>query len=133
MSLEAGLEPSILVVDDNPADVRLIREALAERRIHVAEDAFAALDFLGATTPGLVLLDLSLPRMNGHELLSEIRAQPRLAEVPVVIFSSSDSLDDIRRAYDGSANCYVTKPAGLDHFLETIRRIDRFWLRTRYN
>lgn len=131
MSPEASREPSILVVDDNPADVRLIREAIAERRIHVAEDARAALAHLETSTPDLVLLDLSLPQMNGHELLSEIRAQSRFAAVPVVVFSSSDSREDIRRAYEGSANCYVTKPSSLDRFLDTVRRIDRFWLRTR--
>lgn len=131
MSLDVSSEPSILVVDDNPADVRLIREAVAERKIHIAEDAWAALAFLRTHIPHLVLLDISLPQMNGHELLSEIRAQARLEQVPIVVFSSSDSPEDIRRAYSGSANCYVTKPADLDQFLDTVRRIDRFWLATR--
>ena len=123
--------PGILVVDDNPADVRLVREALSHRRVHAAEDAASALGFLAGATPGLILLDLSLPRMNGHELLARIRAEAKLSSTPVVIFSSSDSPEDIERAYAGLANGYVTKPSSLDGFLDTVRRIDRFWLSAR--
>lgn len=120
--------PGILVVDDNPADARLIQEALHPRPIHVAADGPSALAFMEASCPGLVLLDLSLPGMCGHEVLSAIRSSLRWAMVPVVIFSSSDSPDDIEKAYSGAANGYVTKPSGLDEFFETVRRIHRFWL-----
>lgn len=131
MSPDGTLPPSILVVDDNPADARLIREALAGRSIHVAEDAWAALTFLTSHYPALVLLDLHLPGMSGHELLLAIRAREHLARVPVVVFSSSDSAGDAELAYTASANCYVTKPAGLDQFLDTVRRIDHFWVSAR--
>lgn len=131
MSPDGAASASILVVDDNPADARLIREALTGRSIHVAEDAQEALAFLASHYPSLVFLDLHLPGMSGHELLSAIRTHERLAAIPVVVFSSSDSTDDVTRAYSASANCYVTKPAGLDQFLDTVQRIDRFWMPAR--
>lgn len=131
MSLEPRHEAAILVVDDNPADARLIREALDGKPIHVAEDGYQALDFLARIVPRLVLLDLSLPMMTGHEVLREIRSRRQLAAVPVVVFSSSDSQEDMERAYAFQANCYVTKPAGLDQFLDTVRRIHQFWLEPR--
>jgi two-component system response regulator len=133
MPLDAGTGHPILVIDDNPADVRLIREALESgappaHAIHVAEDGAAAIEILGTLHPALILLDLRLPGMNGYEILAQIRSQHRLAAVPVVVFSSSDSQEDILCAYSASANCYVTKPAGLDCFLDTVRRIRSFWL-----
>lgn len=124
----------VLVVEDNPADVRLIREALAEANpaatVHPAADAEEALRYLAANPADLVVLDLSLPLADGHELLERIRSDQRLRPLPVVVFSSSDSPADIRRAYAAHANCYVTKPGQLDQFLDAVRRIEEFWLRT---
>jgi CheY-like chemotaxis protein len=124
----------VLVVEDNPADLRLIREALAEANpaadILAAADADQAVALLESGAADLVLLDLNLPRADGHELLATLRSDPRWAPLPVVVFSSSDSPADIRRAYQGMANCYVTKPGQLDQFLDAVGRIERFWLRT---
>ncbi len=125
---------SVLVVEDNPADSRLIREALAEANpsavVHGAADADEALRFLEENPADLVVLDLNLPRADGHELLERIRGDARLRPLPVVVFSSSDSPADIQRAYAARANCYVTKPGQLDQFFEAVRRIEQFWLRT---
>jgi CheY-like chemotaxis protein len=126
----------ILLVEDNPADVRLIREALnhggAPKILRVAEDGVEALEMLAAAgpVPDLIVLDLSLPRMNGHELLAHIRAGPRTRLIPVVIFSSSASEEDISMAYGQFANCYVSKPGDLDRFFEVLHRIESFWFDT---
>ncbi|MBM3812352.1 MAG: response regulator [Acidimicrobiia bacterium] len=131
----------ILVVEDNPADVRLIKEAFREggpaKMLHVVEDGVEAMEFLrgegshqGAPKPDLVLLDLNLPRKNGCELLREMRHDELLCMIPTVMFSSSSAQDDIQRAYRAHVNCFVTKPDNLDEFLETIGRIEEFWLET---
>ncbi len=124
---------NILMVDDNPGDIRLVREAFGAGprvAIHEAEDAAHAIEFLENNDCDLVLLDLSLPRTSGHELLADIRSREPLRALPVVVFSTSDSSDDIERAYAAHANCYVTKPGELDRFLETFRRIEQFWFET---
>ena len=126
---------SILLVEDNPGDVRLVRETLSEGglacRLEVASDGVEALEILrrerDAELPDLILLDLNLPRMNGFELLRVVKEDSRWRSIPVIVLSSSDSEDDVRRAYDLQANCYVTKPldsAGLGPVLEII---ERFW------
>lgn len=124
----------ILVVDDNPADVRLIREVLtqhhAAHRLHTALDGAAALRFLCSERADLVLLDLNLPGIGGHDLLSLIRALPRAGTVPVVVFSSSDAPEDIERAYQNRANSYLTKLGQLDAFFESVRKVCEFWLET---
>ena len=131
----------ILLVEDNPGDVRLAREALKEgkvsKHIHVAEDGVEALTFLrnslkngGEQGPDLVLLDLNLPGKNGHEVLAAIRADEQLRQTPVIVFTSSAAEPDIHRAYELHANCYVTKPTGFAELIDTIKRIESFWLTT---
>ena len=136
-----GRPVEILLVEDNPADVHLTVEALRDARVHnnlhVASDGEEALAFLRrrngygeAPRPDLVLLDLNLPRKSGREVLVEIKADPDLRRIPVIILSTSASDDDVASAYDLAANCYVTKPVDLDEFLHVVRAIDSFWLST---
>jgi two-component system, chemotaxis family, response regulator Rcp1 len=129
----------ILLVEDNPGDVRLIQEALREGKVwnnpHVVGDGEAALEFLfrkGAFTaaprPDLVLLDLNLPKKDGREVLATVKAHPDLRRIPVVVLTSSKEEQDILRAYNLAANCYVTKPVEFDEFMKVIRMIEEFWL-----
>ena len=129
----------ILMVEDNPADARLMREALGygliASRLHVVGDGEAGISFLRregpyASAPGtdLVLLDLNLPRKDGRELLEEIKSDAVLRRIPVVVLTSSNAEQDIARAYDLHANCYIRKPLGLDPFLGVGRAIESFWL-----
>ncbi|MDA0578609.1 MAG: response regulator [Verrucomicrobia bacterium] len=129
----------ILLVEDNPGDVQLTREALRENKIanelHVAKDGEEALRFLHrqpphatAPRPDLILLDLNLPRKDGREVLADIKADPGLRRIPVVILTTSKAESDILRSYDLHVNCYVTKPLNLDRFLEVIHAIESFWL-----
>ncbi len=128
----------ILLVDDNIGDVVLTKEALKgadfTNRVSIARDGFEALDclrktgkFANAPTPDLILLDINMPRKNGCEVLEEIRRDERLKLIPVVILTSSEAEDDIRRAYELGANCYVTKPADLDEMVKIVQAIDFFW------
>ena len=129
----------ILLVEDNAADVRLTREALREGKIqntlHVVHDGVEALAFLRrqgahieAPRPDLILLDLNLPRKDGREVLAEIKDDPLLRRIPVVILTTSQSEADVLRTYDLHANCYVTKPVDLEQFFEVIRSVETFWL-----
>lgn len=134
---EASRRPfEVLLVEDNPGDVRLITEALrmghARKEIRVVQDGVQALEYLAAAEhlPDLLVLDLALPRKNGHEVLAEVRGNRSFDVVPIVVFSSSSSHDDIEAAYRNKANCYVTKPHDLDRFLEVVQRIETFWLDT---
>jgi CheY-like chemotaxis protein len=128
----------VLLVEDNPGDVRLTREALKEGKVnnnlHVAPDGVEALAFLrregphaGAVQPDLILLDLNLPRKGGREVLEEIKSDPALRHIPVVILTSSQAEQDIARAYDLHANCYISKPVDLDQFINVVRSIEDFW------
>jgi CheY-like chemotaxis protein len=128
----------ILLVEDNPGDVRLTREALKEGKVrnnlYVAADGVKALEFLrregehaDAVRPDLILLDLNLPRKDGREVLGEIKADPSLRHIPVVILTSSEAEQDIARAYDLHANCYVSKPVDLDQFIHVVKSIEDFW------
>jgi chemotaxis family two-component system response regulator Rcp1 len=128
----------ILLVEDNPGDVRLTREALKEGKVrnnlHVAPDGVEALRFLRregeyaqAVRPDLILLDLNLPKKDGREVLEEIKADPALKSIPVVILTSSSAEQDILRSYRLHANCYVTKPVDLDEFITVVRSIENFW------
>ena len=128
----------LLLVEDNPGDVRLTREALRESklniRLHHVPDGVEAMRFLrrerpheAAPLPDLVLLDLNLPRKDGREVLAEIKADEALRQVPVVILTSSEAEQDIARAYELHANCYVTKPVDLDQFITIVRSIEHFW------
>ncbi len=129
----------ILLVEDSPGDVQLTIEALRDAEVHnhlhVTTDGEEALRFLrreppyaDAPRPDLVLLDLNLPKKSGREVLAEVKADPVLRRIPVVVLSTSESREDVLAAYDLSANCYVTKPVDLDQFLDVIRAIDSFWL-----
>ena len=129
----------ILLVEDNPGDVDLTLEALHESKVHthlsVVRDGDEALAFLrqqgahaAAPRPDLILLDLNLPKKDGRAVLSEVKADPALASIPVVVLTSSEAERDIAHAYALHANCFVTKPIGLDQFIEIVRSIEQFWL-----
>jgi CheY-like chemotaxis protein len=129
----------ILLVEDSPEDVLLTREALKDAKVanelHVAEDGEQAMAFLRregqyreAPRPDLVLLDLNLPRKHGREVLSEIKEDPSLRRVPVVILTTSASDEDILTAYDRHVNAYVRKPVDLDRLVEVVLSIEHFWL-----
>ena len=129
----------ILLVEDSPGDVRLTREAFKDAKVHinlnVASDGAEAMDFLNregkhsdVPRPDLILLDLNLPKKDGREVLDEIKQSPVLKSIPVVILTTSASDEDILRSYRLHANCYITKPVGLDGFLEVVKSIDTFWL-----
>lgn len=129
----------ILLVEDNPGDVRLTQEALKENKIrnnlHVAKDGVEAMKFLrkmnghsGSPRPDLILLDLNLPKKDGREVLTEIKTDEKLRSIPVVILTTSDAEDDVAKAYQMYANCYVRKPIDLNRFIEVVRIIENFWL-----
>jgi len=129
----------ILLAEDSESDAMLTREALREgkvlNRLHVVYDGVEAMQFLrreppfeDAPTPDLVLLDIHMPRKDGVEVLREVKADPRLKRIPVVVLTTSDDPEEVQRAYDIHANCYITKPVDLDQFLHVIRQIESFWL-----
>jgi two-component system, chemotaxis family, response regulator Rcp1 len=129
----------ILLVEDSPGDVRLTREAFKDAKVHinlhVASDGSKAMAFLkregeyaNVPRPDLVLLDLNLPKKDGREVLEEIKESPTLKSIPVVILTTSSSEADILRSYRLHANCYITKPVGLEGFLTVVKSIDNFWL-----
>lgn len=124
----------ILLVDDSEFDCRLTLEALKDAKlrntIHVVNDGEAALEYLrraGARRPDLILLDLNLPGLDGREVLEEIKADPDLKHIPVVILTTSRAEADILRSYQSHANCYVTKPVDLEQFSKVVRSIETFW------
>jgi two-component system, chemotaxis family, response regulator Rcp1 len=128
----------ILLVEDNPADVRLIREALKESKIlnnlSVVEDGVEAMDFLkkkgkyaSSVRPDLILLDLNLPRKNGREVLAEVKSDEKLKRIPVVIMTVSDDEKDILISYNSHANCYIKKPLDFDQFNQVVQAIENFW------
>lgn len=129
----------ILLVEDNPGDVRLTQEAFKGAKIlnhlYVVNDGVDALDFLyrrgkhtQAQRPDLILLDLNLPRKNGREVLAEIKADETLKRIPVVILTTSRAEEDILKAYNLHANCYITKPVDFVQFTNVINTIESFWL-----
>ncbi|HEY5548316.1 MAG TPA: response regulator [Coriobacteriia bacterium] len=129
----------ILLVEDNPGDVRLTQEVLKEGRIanilNVVMDGVEALrylrregDYANVPDTDLILLDLNLPKMDGREVLAVIKADPVLARIPVVVLTTSGAEADILSAYSLHANCYITKPVSLDRFVEVVRSIEDFWL-----
>jgi chemotaxis family two-component system response regulator Rcp1 len=135
--LSAAVE--ILLVEDNPGDIRLIVEVLKDGKINnnlsVVEDGEQALAYLlregiyqDAIAPDIILLDLNLPKINGTEVLAEIKRHPLLKHIPVIILTTSEAEQDILRAYDLHANCYITKPVNLEQFLTVVRSIEQFWL-----
>lgn len=129
----------ILLVEDNPADVELTMEALQDGKllnhISVAQDGMEAMAFLkreapfgNAPRPDLILLDLNLPRKNGFEVLEEVKSDPKLMQIPVVVLTTSNADRDVVKSYDLKANCYVCKPVELDEFLSFVRSTQEFWL-----
>ena len=129
----------ILLVEDNPGDARLTLEAFKEAKVinnlTVVNDGAEALAYLrrqgayaDAVVPDLVLLDLNLPKVDGRQVLAEIKADESLKRIPVVVLTTSASQDDISLAYGSHANCYITKPVDLDQFLLVVQSIESFWL-----
>jgi CheY-like chemotaxis protein len=136
---ENGRPAEVLLVEDNPGDVRLTREVLRERkisnRLSVASDGVEAIAFLrrqaayaDAPRPDLILLDLNLPKKDGRQVLAEIKADERLRHIPVVILTTSKAEEDILKSYELHANCYITKPVDFDQFVGVVRSIEDFWL-----
>ncbi len=133
------MEPiDILLVEDNPGDIRLTQEALKEskmrNRLNIVYDGVEAMDFLrrkapyeNAPRPDIILLDLNLPRKDGRAVLEEIKADADLRRIPVVILTTSDDEHDILRSYDLHANCYITKPLDLNQFAAIVKTIENFW------
>ncbi len=130
----------ILLVEDSPSDVRLIREALKETplpvQIIVARDGVEATDYLHQSEiglvnrPDLILLDLNLPRKNGREVLAETKGSPNLKQIPVLVMTSSRSDEDVSQVYNLNANCFITKPSNLSEYVSVIRAIEDFWFLT---
>ena len=131
----------ILLIEDNPGDVRLLEEAFrelqADIRIQVARDGAEGLDALFdgrnksvEPQPDIILLDLNLPKVSGHEVLSRIKADPNTCRIPVIILTSSRADADIRRAYDSHANAYLRKPSTLDGLISAAQQIKNFWMET---
>jgi CheY-like chemotaxis protein len=129
----------VLLVEDSPGDVRLTREAFKDAKVHinfhVAPDGTEAMAFLcregkyaNAPRPDLILLDLNLPKKDGREVLAEIKENPALKSIPVVVLTTSAFEADILRSYQCHANCYITKPVAFDGFLKVVNSIDNFWL-----
>ena len=138
MSIHNG-SIKVLLVEDNPGDVRLTKEALKEgkmlNRVTVVGDGVEALSFLrrqgkyaDAGQPDLILLDLNLPKKDGRQVLAEIKADPGLKRIPVVVLTTSSAEEDILKTYDLHANCYVTKPVDLEQFMRVVKSIEDFWV-----
>jgi CheY-like chemotaxis protein len=136
----ADTEIQILLVEDNPGDVRLTVEALrgtkVAKELNVVGDGEAAIDYLrqrgvysDATRPDLVLLDLNLPRLDGRGVLADIKSDPVLATIPILVLTSSAADEDIARSYELHANCYISKPVDFTEFLAAVRSIEGFWLK----
>jgi two-component system, chemotaxis family, response regulator Rcp1 len=139
MNRPGAMPIEILLVEDNPADVRLTIEALKEakvaNRLSVVKDGVGAMEFLqqkgsyaDAPRPDLILLDLNLPRKDGREVLAEIKADPSHKRIPVVVLTTSHAEEDILKAYDLHANCYITKPVDFEQFMKVVQSIENFWL-----
>ncbi|HWT83277.1 MAG TPA: response regulator [Candidatus Methylomirabilis sp.] len=134
-----GTPVEILLVEDNPGDTLLTREAFKECKLqnamHHVDDGVEAMAFLrregpyaDRPRPDLILLDLNLPRMDGREVLAEIKRDEQLKHIPVIILTTSDDERDVLKAYNLHANCFITKPISLERFLGVVRSIEEFWL-----
>jgi chemotaxis family two-component system response regulator Rcp1 len=140
MSTEQMNRPvKILLIEDNEADVRLTKEGIKEAKmlndLYVVNDGIKAMDFLNrkgeyedVPVPDLILLDLNLPKKDGREVLEEIKQDSNLKQIPVVILTTSEAEQDILKSYKLHANCYVTKPIGINQFVDVIKAIEGFWL-----
>jgi len=129
---------TILIMEDNPTDVMIMQEALSNYKVridlHVAVDGVAGMEYLrrmgkhaNAPRPDLILLDLNMPRKNGHEVLAEIKSDASLSSIPVVVLTTSQAEDDVARAYGAHVNCYIRKPVDFTRFVEIIHSIEHFW------
>ncbi len=139
MNIEGNIRPiEILLVEDSPTDVLMTKEAVQCAKVlnnlHVVEDGVDAMAFLrkqgahaGMPRPDLILLDLNLPRRDGREVLAEIKADPELRIIPVVVLTTSKAEEDVLKAYGLHANCYITKPVDFASFAEVVRSIEQFW------
>ncbi len=138
--MSAPIQPiDVLLIEDDPGDELITREAFEQHKIantlHVAHDGEEGLDFLyrrgvheKAPRPGLILLDLNLPKYDGRQLLEQIKSDPNLCDIPIVVLTTSAAEEDILRSYRLHANAYVTKPVELDQFMEAVRQIDEFFV-----
>ena len=136
---EATSHIEILLVEDSEPDILLTQEAFAEARVgnrlHIARDGEEALQFLrrrgdhaGAPRPDVILLDINMPRKNGLEVLADLKADPQLASIPVLMLTTSQAETDVSDAYARHASGYVIKPVGFENFLQAIRAFEEFWL-----
>ena len=134
-----GTPIQILLVDDSEADVRLATEALKAAKvansIHVVHDGVEALEYLRrqgayatAPRPDLILLDLNMPRKNGRQVLVELKSDPDLRNIPVVVLTTSSDEEDVAKSYDLHANCYIVKPVSFDGLIKVVKSLDQFWL-----
>ena len=130
---------AVLLVEDDPGDVVIAREALRagrlKSRLNVVPDGVEAMSYLrredpytDVDRPDLILLDLNLPRKSGHEVLAEVKADPELRKIPIVVLSTSSAMEDVERSYELYANVFVTKPVDFDHFTSVVKQIDDFFL-----
>jgi CheY-like chemotaxis protein len=130
---------SVLLVEDDPGDVLLIREAFSEQKVgnvlSVVSDGVQAVEyvrgegeFAGRERPDLILLDLNLPRKSGTEVLAEIKADPALATIPVIVLTTSEAEQDVLRSYQAHANAYISKPVDFDRFRQVVHKIDDFFI-----
>lgn len=129
----------ILLVEDNEGDILLTTEALNEGKIantvDVVKDGWEAIQYLektgkyvGIRSPDIILLDVNLPKMNGHEVLKSIKSNEKTSHIPVIMLTTSSSESDVLRSYQNHANCYITKPVGVSDFIEVISSIEHFWI-----
>lgn len=132
---------TILLVEDNRGDIRLIQEALkktaAQCEVVIARDGMEAMQYLrqdgefaGAVRPDLILLDLNLPKKDGREVLAEIKADPSLKHIPIIVLTTSRNEEDIFKSYDLHVNCYISKSRNLSELFKIVRGIEEFWLET---
>lgn len=139
MTTPEGRAIDILLVEDDPGDELITREAFEhnklKNRLHVAHDGEEGLDYLyrrgefaDAPRPDLILLDLNLPKYDGRQLLEKVKSDPDLAQIPVVVLTTSSAEEDILKSYKLHANAYVTKPVDLDQFMKAVRQIDEFFV-----
>ncbi|MBI3475883.1 MAG: response regulator [Acidobacteria bacterium] len=137
--MNSHVRREVLLVDDNPADLDLIREALSgvdhKPAVSIVQDGELAIAFLthsgqfrGVSRPDLVILDLNLPRKDGRAVLANVKGDPNLRSIPIVLFTTSGSRQDVIDCYALGANCYVSKPGSLDEFRKAVQSIQRFWL-----
>lgn len=130
---------SVLLVEDDPGDVLLIREAFSEQKVgnilSVVSDGVQAIEYVRGEgrfaereRPDLILLDLNLPRKSGTEVLAEIKADPELATIPVIVLTTSEAEEDVLRSYQAHANAYITKPVDFDRFRQIVHKIDDFFI-----